>query len=192
MPRSSTVLQAITTLSVFALIGSSNIGCVSQVDAPTQTRSKGMIIKPVSIPPPDDYVHIISDEGLCLGVAGSAPGYRPGPGAAIVQWDCNGFPDKAWSLEPAGSATYVIQNKFTGLCIGIGGYNYDGVHEHQPLVQWDCNGAPDKRWSILGDDIRGFYLRTSIDSNFGVVVAYSEGDPAYLIQDAGLLWTIEQ
>jgi ATP-binding cassette, subfamily B, bacterial len=34
--------------------------------------------------------------GKCLAVAAAGSGAVPGRGAAIVQWDCNGFNDKAW------------------------------------------------------------------------------------------------
>jgi hypothetical protein len=98
----------------------------------------------------------------------------------VVQWECNEFADKSWSLEPGiAPNSYTIHNLFTGYCIGLGGYDYDGVHYGEQLVQWYCNDAPDKYW-ILERDAAAYKLHPGIDTDYCVYVDDYEGAQPFL------------
>lgn len=94
------------------------------------------------------YNRIVSrNSNKCVDVNGGSTSN----GASIVQWDCWGGANQAWSFVPVGSGYYKIIAKHSGKCLDVsGGSTSNGAR----LTQWDCHGGNNqlfrRDWMVVG------------------------------------------
>jgi endonuclease/exonuclease/phosphatase family metal-dependent hydrolase len=88
------------------------------------------------------YYNIRNDlSGLCMKVTQESTSNS----AAIVQYVCDSFPAKQFSLVAVSSGVYSIKNVNSGKCLDISGSSSsDGAQ----LVQYDCNGAASQKFRM--------------------------------------------
>ncbi|MEV8021744.1 RICIN domain-containing protein [Streptomyces sp. NPDC086554] len=112
----------------------------------------------------DNYQFLYNDYSkLCAGVGSKIDNSKP-----VIQWGCNNVEDERWKLEKSderwvlektkdnnGNPAYVIQNRYSGKCIGTGNSLANG----QGVIQYACNGAVDEKWWYNQDthELRNVY-----------------------------------
>jgi hypothetical protein len=92
-----------------------------------------------------DAVNIVSvSDNLCAGVAGGSTA----KGAPVVQMNCDGAPDTAWTFEPLGNGYYHVRLQSSGQCLNVYG-NSRAIGT--PLIQWNCESVSvyNDQWSIV-------------------------------------------
>jgi hypothetical protein len=93
----------------------------------------------------DGYAEIINaNSGQCLTI----PGDDGGEGAPIQQWQCNGSPEEAWSLQIIwnnllGPTAYVV-NEYSGYVLDEAGAQWYASN----LDDWQNNGGWNQQWTM--------------------------------------------
>lgn len=67
---------------------------------------------------------------LCMDGSGSA-----GPGAAVIQWGCNGGSNQRWYSSTDSRGRQTIRNAASGLCLD----RHDDTRLGATLILWHCN-----------------------------------------------------
>ena len=94
---------------------------------------------------PTTYAEIINaNSGQCLTI----PGDDGGEGAPIQQWQCNGSPEEAWSLQIIwnnllGPTAYVV-NEYSGYVLDEAGAQWYASN----LDDWQNNGGWNQQWTM--------------------------------------------
>ena len=106
------------------------------------------------------------DTSRCVGTAngGSQVNYT-----RLVVWDCHGFADQQWQIQPDGR----IRNALSGKCIGT--ENGGSMVNYTALVVWDCHAGADQRWRLLDNgQLQNVYSGKCIGTaNGGSMVNYT-------------------
>ena len=71
-----------------------------------------------------------SETRLCMDGSGSA-----GPGAAVIQWECNGGANQVWYSSTDSRGRPTIVNAANGLCLD----RHDDTRLGAKLILWHCN-----------------------------------------------------
>ncbi|MFF7201151.1 MULTISPECIES: RICIN domain-containing protein [unclassified Streptomyces] len=67
---------------------------------------------------------------LCMDGSGAA-----GPGAAVIQWECNGGANQRWYTSTDSRGRQTIVNSANGLCLD----RHDDTRPGAKLILWHCN-----------------------------------------------------
>ncbi|MCX4825821.1 RICIN domain-containing protein [Streptomyces sp. NBC_01142] len=79
--------------------------------------------------------------GLCMDGSGSA-----GPGAAVIQWECNGGTNQQWYSSTDSRGRQTIVNAQNGLCLD----RHDDTRMGAKLILWHCNNTWNQVFSYNG------------------------------------------
>ncbi|MEJ8634215.1 RICIN domain-containing protein [Streptomyces sp. NPDC006475] len=69
---------------------------------------------------------------LCMDGSGAA-----GPGAAVIQWECNGGSNQHWYTSTDSRGRQTIVNSASGLCLD----RHDDTRLGAKLILWHCNST---------------------------------------------------
>ncbi|MEU8526854.1 MULTISPECIES: RICIN domain-containing protein [Streptomyces] len=74
------------------------------------------------------FINVATD--LCMDGSGNA-----GPGAAVIQWGCNGGANQRWYASTDSRGRQTIRNAASGLCLD----RHDDTRMGATLILWYCN-----------------------------------------------------
>ncbi|MEU6986926.1 RICIN domain-containing protein [Streptomyces sp. NPDC046324] len=78
---------------------------------------------------------------LCMDGSGSA-----GPGAAVIQWECNGGSNQHWYSSTDSRGRPTIVNAANGLCLD----RHDDTRLGAKLILWHCNSKWNQVFNVDG------------------------------------------
>lgn len=126
--------------------------------------------------------------GLCLAIAGA----DTGPGARVIQWSCNEYPDKYWKFVPVNIACpapygcFEIVNENSHLCMAaINGGS---------IIQWSCSPNPtitptttpvDEVWEVNPNVVQGQII--DYVTGYCLAIAGAGGPPGPGVGDV-IVW----
>ena len=86
---------------------------------------------------------INAQTGKCLTIAGVR---STANNVTALQFNCDGDPSRAWSINATGGGVYQIRNVQTGKCLTIAGGR--STDNNVTALQYDCDTDPSRTWRI--------------------------------------------
>jgi galactose oxidase len=114
----------------------------------------------------------LGNTGLCADVNNDSVD----PGAAVIEWACNGGANQNWTPNPSG-AGYVLLNQNSGLCMDV--YNASTA-ANTPIIQWTCNAQPNQTYTLTAQG--GGYALVASHSGLCVTAASTSAQGSQLTQ----------